>query len=68
MDTWFYALLIKSLVIFAYALIVGFTIVAVKKWFPSGKLKSLLLSDPTDWPADSIARCIKKPSSKTAGK
>lgn len=68
MENWFYALMVKSLVLFAFMLIVGFTVVAVKNWLPSGKLKSLLLSDPTDWAADSVARRIKKSSSETTRK
>ena len=65
---WFFALVVKSLILFAYALVIGFSVVAVRKWFPTGKVKAALLSDPTDWLANLIARHIQKSRAKSSGK
>lgn len=64
MDHWFYAIIIKSLILFSYALVVAFVIVAVRKWFPSGKIKAALLSDPTDWMAASTDKLVQKARAK----
>lgn len=62
---WLFAIAVKTFVLFAYALVVGFCVVAVKKWFPAGRLKDLLLSDPIETARISVARQREKASSKS---